>query len=376
MEKFFEAGTLTQEELTKGLATATAAAKIVPLVCTSGLQNIGAQPLMDAILAYLPSPAERPFAAIANKEPVTKTADEKAPYAAFVWKTVADQFAGRITMFRVYQGCLKADSTVVNATQGTPERLGHLIAMQGKTTTNVPELKAGDLGAVAKLKDTRTNDTLADKGAGITFAPIAFPEPVLVVRHRAEEPRRRRQDQHRDAPPRRGRQHHQVPARSADARAAAGRPGPDAYRGHGGEAQTPLWRRSAAQTAAHSLSRNDHVARRGARPPQETDRRPRPVRRLQDQDGAAAARQRVRVRRRDLRRLDSARLHSRGREGHPGITPARLPGRLSSGGFPRHACSTARTTTWTRTNCRSRPPAGWPSRTACRAPSRRCSSRS
>ena len=179
MEKFFEAGTLTQEELTKGLAAATRDAKIVPLVCTSGLQNIGAQTLMDAILAYLPSPADRPFTAIANKEPVTKTADEKAPYAAFVWKTVADQFAGRITMFRVYQGCLKSDSTVTNVTQGTPERLGHLIALQGKTPTNVPEIKAGDLGAVAKLKDTRTNDTIADKAAGITFQPISFPEPVL-----------------------------------------------------------------------------------------------------------------------------------------------------------------------------------------------------
>jgi len=179
MEKFFEAGTLTQEELVKGLATATRASKIFPLVCTSGLANIGAQALMDAILSYLPSPADRPFSAVANGETVSKTADEKAPYAAFVFKTVADQFAGRITLFRVYQGCLKADSTVTNATQGTPERLGHLIALQGKTPTNVPELKAGDLGAVAKLKDTKTNDTLADKAAGITFAKIAFPEPVL-----------------------------------------------------------------------------------------------------------------------------------------------------------------------------------------------------
>ena len=179
MEKFFDAGTLTQEELTKGLANGTRAAKIFPLVCTSGLQNIGAQPLMDAILAYLPSPAERPFLALAGKEETTKPADEKAPYAAFVWKTVADQFAGRITMFRVYQGVLKADSTVANATQGTQERLGHLSVMQGKTPTNVPEFKAGDLGAVAKLKDTKTNDTIADKGAGITFAPIKFPEPVL-----------------------------------------------------------------------------------------------------------------------------------------------------------------------------------------------------
>ncbi len=179
MEKFFEAGTLTQEELTKGLAAATHAAKIFPLVCVSRLTNVGGQPLLDAILAYLPSPADRPFAALANQDTVSKTADDKAPYAAFVWKTVADQFAGRITLFRVYQGVLKADSTVANATQGTPERLGHLIVLQGKTPANVPELKAGDLGAVAKLKDTRTNDTLADKGAGITFAPVTFPEPVL-----------------------------------------------------------------------------------------------------------------------------------------------------------------------------------------------------
>jgi elongation factor G len=179
MEKFFEAGTLTQEELVKGLAAATRAAKVSPLVCTSGLQNIGGQPLMDAILSYLPSPAERPFTALANGDTVTRPADEKAPYAAFVWKTVADQFAGRITMFRVYQGVIKADSTVTNATQGAQERLGHLIALQGKTATNVPELKAGDLGAVAKLKDTRTNDTLADKAAGLTFEKIAFPEPVL-----------------------------------------------------------------------------------------------------------------------------------------------------------------------------------------------------
>jgi elongation factor G len=179
MEKFFEAGTLTQEELIKGLASATRAAKIFPLVCTSGLANIGAQALMDAILAYLPSPADRPFNAIANGETVATPADEKAPYAAFVWKTVADQFAGRITMFRVYQGCLKADSTVANATQGTQERLGHLIALQGKTPTNVPEFKAGDMGAVAKLKDTKTNDTLADKAAGIAFPRIQFPEPVL-----------------------------------------------------------------------------------------------------------------------------------------------------------------------------------------------------
>jgi elongation factor G len=180
MEKFFDAGTLTEAELVSGLKTAMRDAKVFPLVCTSGLTNIGMQPLLDAIVAYAPSPADRPFQAVdAVGAASDKQADDKAPYAAFVWKTVADQFAGRITMFRVYQGSVKSDSTVQNATQGAPERLGHLLQLQGKTQTTVPEIKAGDLGAVAKLKDTRTNDTIADKAAGFSFAPLTFPEPVL-----------------------------------------------------------------------------------------------------------------------------------------------------------------------------------------------------
>jgi elongation factor G len=189
MEKFFDAGTLSQEELVSGLRSATHSAKIFPLVCTAGLANIGAQTLLDAVLACAPSPADRPFKALeASGNEVTKLADDKAPYAAFVWKTVADQFAGRITMFRVYQGSLKSDTTVQNATQGTQERVGHLVVMQGKTQTNVPEIHAGDLGAVAKLKDTRTNDTIADKASGIKFAPMTFPEPVLAY---AIEPKSR-----------------------------------------------------------------------------------------------------------------------------------------------------------------------------------------
>src|SRR5262245_44733514 len=108
MEKFFDAGTLTQEELVTGLKKATESAKVFPLVCTAGSSNIGSQPVLDAIVAYIPSPAERPFQALdAAGNEVVHTADDKAAYAAFVWKTVADQFAGRITMFRVYQGTLK-----------------------------------------------------------------------------------------------------------------------------------------------------------------------------------------------------------------------------------------------------------------------------
>jgi elongation factor G len=189
METFFAEGTLTQEQLTRGLRTATQAGKIFPLVCTSGLHAIGVQPLLDAIVTYVPSPAEREFPALkADGEPTGIKAADTAPYTAFVWKTIADPFAGRITMLRVVSGTLKQDSNVYNQTRDAAERFGHLLALQGKTQTQVPELKAGDLGAVAKLKDTRTNDVLADKSTKVKIPEIKFPEAVLAY---AIEPKSR-----------------------------------------------------------------------------------------------------------------------------------------------------------------------------------------
>jgi elongation factor G len=181
MERFFEAGTLSQEELLDGLRKAVRAGKIAPLVCASALANVGVSLVLDAIVDYVPSPAERSFKALdaATKEEITREASASAPYAAFVWKTVADPFAGRITLLRVMNGTLKSDSTVFNLTRQSQERLGHLMVMQGKTSTNVPELRAGDIGAVAKLKETLTNDTIAEKATGLVYAPIPFPEPVL-----------------------------------------------------------------------------------------------------------------------------------------------------------------------------------------------------
>jgi elongation factor G len=180
MEKFFEKGTLAQEELVSGLRSATLAGKIFPLLCTSGMHAIGVQPLLDAIASYVPSAAERAFPALDGQgaETAIKAADS-APYAAFVWKTIADPFAGRITMLRVVAGTIKSDTTVHNLTHDSAERLGHLLVLQGKAQTHVPELKAGDLGAVAKLRDTKTNDVIAEKTTNIRFAAIKFPEPVL-----------------------------------------------------------------------------------------------------------------------------------------------------------------------------------------------------
>jgi elongation factor G len=189
MEKFFEAGTLTQDELASGLARAVGAGRLFPVVCTSGLHNIGVQPLLDALATYGPSPADRPFPGLdAKGEPATRQADAAGPLVLWVWKTVADQFAGRITLFRVISGTLSSDATVQNITREGPERFGHLLALQGKTQTHVPELRAGDIGAVAKLKDTHTSDTLGDRTSGFTVPPIKFPEPVLAY---AIEPKTR-----------------------------------------------------------------------------------------------------------------------------------------------------------------------------------------
>jgi elongation factor G len=189
MESFFAEGTLSQEQLVAGLRSATMAGKIFPLLCTSAMHAIAIQPLLDAIVGYVPSPAERGFPALDGAGAATDVAaSDTAPYSVFVWKTIADPFAGRITMLRVITGTIKSDATVHNLTRDSAERLGHLLVLQGKTSTHVPELKAGDLGAVAKLKDTHTSDMLADKSSKIRLSPINYPEPVLAY---AIEPKSR-----------------------------------------------------------------------------------------------------------------------------------------------------------------------------------------
>ena len=172
MEEFFEKGTLSQEQLAKGLRTAVGAGRIHPVLPVSSLLNVGVHAVLDAIVELLPSPADRGEAAgLAGKEAASRKPAADAPLSAFVWKTIVDPHAGRISLFRVYSGTLKSDSSVHNATRDTAERVGSLLLLQGKNQTQVPEIQAGDIGAVAKLKDTQTGDTLADKAH-----PIVYPE--------------------------------------------------------------------------------------------------------------------------------------------------------------------------------------------------------
>ncbi|MEP6919274.1 MAG: elongation factor G, partial [Acidobacteriota bacterium] len=180
MERFFDAGSLTQEELVQGLKRGIAAARVFPVLCASAGANIGMQPLLDALISYVPSPIEHPLKGkdVAGGDIPVEAADG-GPGTAFIWKTVADPFAGRITMFRVVSGALKADSSVQNVTKDQPERLGHLVLLQGKTQTAVPEIKAGDIGAVAKLKESLTSDVIAEKPVAFTLPAIKFPEPLI-----------------------------------------------------------------------------------------------------------------------------------------------------------------------------------------------------
>jgi elongation factor G len=180
IETFFDKGTLSQEDLVRGLRNAVLQGKLYPVLPTSSIRNVGVHPLLDAIVDLLPSPADRGATtgtAGPGKE-ASRTPTTDAPLSAFVFKTIADPHAGRISLFRVYSGVLKADSTVHNTTRDVGERLGALELLQGKAQTPVPEIHPGDLGAVAKLKETQTGDTLADKAHPIVYPPLTFAEPA------------------------------------------------------------------------------------------------------------------------------------------------------------------------------------------------------
>ncbi|NQW05424.1 MAG: elongation factor G [Acidobacteria bacterium] len=180
MERFFANGTLSEDDLATGLATGVKNSHVFPVYCASGLRNIGGPLLAEAITTLVPSPADRPFPGLAaDGSDTTRAADKSAPLVVWVFKTIADQFAGRISLFRVISGTFASDTTVQNVTREAPERAGHLVVLEGKTQEQVAEVHAGDLGAVAKLKDTHSGDILGDPKAGFTVHPLSFPEAVL-----------------------------------------------------------------------------------------------------------------------------------------------------------------------------------------------------
>jgi elongation factor G len=175
MEEFFESGTLAIEHITTGLKQGALEMRIFPVLCASGLHNIGADQVLNLILDYLPAPTEREVRVAEG----TQKLAESGPTSLGVFKTTADPFAGRITFFKVYSGVVKNDANLQNVTRSAAERLSHLSVPFGKTLQPVTELHAGDIGAVAKLKETLTGDTLADKGITVTYPPVKLAEPSI-----------------------------------------------------------------------------------------------------------------------------------------------------------------------------------------------------
>jgi len=185
LEKYLEGAELTKEEILKGIREGSITRRFIPAVCGSATRNIGIQQLLDTVILCLPSPEEKAnITPIHGKdlktgEDVKRKPAENEPLSARVFKTIADPFAGKLTLFRVYSGVLKADSTVYNSTRESKEKIGSTFYLLGKKQVPVKEAGPGEIVAVAKLKDIQTGDTISDPGNPILFEPVKFSDPMI-----------------------------------------------------------------------------------------------------------------------------------------------------------------------------------------------------
>jgi elongation factor G len=181
MEKFFDTGTLSSDELVAGLRKQIGEKAIFPILFAASTANIGIAPILNAIVSYLPDAVSRGTVTgkdSQGKEVTRKIADSE-PFSAFVFKTFSDPFSGRISLFRIYSGTLSADTQPYNAARSVAERFGQIASMQGKTLVTVPKLHAGDIGSAPKLKETMTGDTLSDKMHQISYPAVKWADPVI-----------------------------------------------------------------------------------------------------------------------------------------------------------------------------------------------------
>lgn len=183
MEKYFENGDLSVEDIKKGLRKATIAMKAVPVFCGSSHKNKGVQNLLDGICAYLPSPLDVDHVKGTNlkgEEEIRKTSDEE-PFAGLAFKIAADPFVGKLAFFRCYSGKLTTGSYVYNSTKGKRERIARILKMHANHREEVEEIYSGDICAIVGLKETTTGDTLCDETHPIVLEKMEFPEPVIEV---------------------------------------------------------------------------------------------------------------------------------------------------------------------------------------------------
>jgi elongation factor G len=184
MEKFLEGQEPTEDEIKKGIRTATTANKMYPVMCGSALKNVGAQLVLDAVCWYLPSPMDLPpVQGIKPKteEPAERKLIDTEPFSALAFKIATDPFVGTLTFFRVYSGKVDAGSYVYNSNSDTKERMGRILQMHANSREEIKEVRAGDIAAVVGLKKTSTGHTLCDQQNQIILEQITFPEPVIAI---------------------------------------------------------------------------------------------------------------------------------------------------------------------------------------------------
>lgn len=182
--KYLEGEELTDAEIEKGLRKGIISGDIFPILCGSSLTNKGINLLLDVICNYAASPQDRPDeigVKPGTDEEIIRKCSADEPFSALVFKTMADPYVGKLTLFKVFSGSVKSDTSVYNVTQNQTEKFGQIYALKGKKQENITEVVAGDIAAVAKLQYTTTNDTLADKENPILLKPIDFPKPVLTL---------------------------------------------------------------------------------------------------------------------------------------------------------------------------------------------------
>ena len=182
LEKYLEGQELSPEELAQGLKKGVLNKSLFPVLCGTGLRNIGIPQLLDAVIQCLPSPEDRGPVKGANgatqAEEIRKP-EEKEPFSAFVFKTLADPYAGKLTIFRIWSGILQADSTIFNANKQVKERFGQILQLEGKAQKPIEAAGTGDIVAVAKLRETTTWDSLCDEKKPIVYPSMALPIPPV-----------------------------------------------------------------------------------------------------------------------------------------------------------------------------------------------------
>jgi len=186
MEKYFGGEEITEEEIKKALRTATIEGTVVPVLCGTAFKNKGIQPLLDAIVAYMPSPVDINEGKVKGTDPKTEEPMEReisddAPFAALAFKIITDPFVGRLSFFRVYSGVLEKGSYVLNSTKGKKERMGRLLQMHANKREELDVVYSGDIAAAVGLKDTTTGDTLCDENAPIILEKMEFPDTVIQI---------------------------------------------------------------------------------------------------------------------------------------------------------------------------------------------------